>query len=668
MTFHTEQLGLPQTWVVHDRGLEYAGEVIVAETFDPAWGRALEGDLSFRLVFFTVPRRIPIRQIRDSRIALAVPRSSSDQTRKALTREIASIHEARERYVTAQDPDTMALRRSMQERETAVRGELARRDATTYSQGRVYTHSGISICPVDIFVQESPESWADRLASVVLQQAYPGLPFDHRDFPFTLTADGIRALFRGLFQGDRDLAGVARAYGPGLGLTRRESPNVFDASQCQVIGTIRRQLESRGGETPAQEMLGELTGAHGLTRLLALLYLMAFVRHARAEVGLAPGHRIESRQGGHFLGDRITWDLVPEVSFSEPLAERLGTIRLQPSLTWDTVLPYATLLVEGLEPSEDVVVIVDQEGRLLAALGRMAIEIEKAQEALTTLEASLGSSLPGAQEALEWLHALSVASGYREFYSAAQGSFDGPSGLTEALDLYQRLVELAALAPQIAQTKRYLDSMTFGQSHSELSLGRDSVAARIEPATLVANPSLWKSIYEDFRRLRTRYAGAYGAHHARYHQEALELRHRLENMRPHVEAIARFNGMPELGEPVGTEVQLLFRNVIDALRVCPGGLSDPSLERVPYCETCLLPLVGDIPRRDAEALFGAAGRAMREYNRRLSSVSVRRILTDPTTEQLEKFINLVQVADPSALANVLDDEVVEFLRRFMRPA
>ena len=57
---------------------------------------------------------------------------------------------------------------------------------------------------------------------------------------------------------------------------------------------------------------------------------------------------------------------------------------------------------------------------------------------------------------------------------------------------------------------------------------------------------------------------------------------------------------------------------------------------------------------------------MREYNRRLGSYGVRQILAHPSKEQLDKFINLVQVADPSALANVLDDEVVEFLRQFMR--
>ena len=59
---------------------------------------------------------------------------------------------------------------------------------------------------------------------------------------------------------------------------------------------------------------------------------------------------------------------------------------------------------------------------------------------------------------------------------------------------------------------------------------------------------------------------------------------------------------------------------------------------------------------------------MGEYNRRLSSITVRQVLAHPTREQLDKFIDLLHVADPSALANVLDDEVVEFLRRFLRSA
>ncbi len=133
-----------------------------------------------------------------------------------------------------------------------------------------------------------------------------------------------------------------------------------------------------------------------------------------------------------------------------------------------------------------------------------------------------------------------------------------------------------------------------------------------------------------------------------------------------MEAIVRFNAMPELGEPVGVEVPRLFRGVSSAFKQCDVLKDDLQLDQSPRCASCSLTLDHEIPRRDAEVLFGAIEGAMRTYNERLSSHSVRQVLAHPTKEQLDQFINLVQVADLSALANVLDDEVVEFLRRFLR--
>ena len=223
-----------------------------------------------------------------------------------------------------------------------------------------------------------------------------------------------------------------------------------------------------------------------------------------------------------------------------------------------------------------------------------------------------------------------------------------------------------ALAPVIAQTKLYLGRMTFSRDHRELSLERDSVVARIDPDSLLDNPSLWGSIDESFQLLRVGYTNVYVSHHARYYQEALELRHRLERVRLQVEALARFNEMPELGEPIGTEVPQLFQSLPGSIRVCTVGEDEPFLEEIPHCRSCQLPLGESVPHRDAESLFGAIEQAMKEYNRRLSSHGVRQVLANPTREQLDKFIDLLHVADPSVLANVLDDEVVEFLRRFLR--
>lgn len=78
------------------------------------------------------------------------------------------------------------------------------------------------------------------------------------------------------------------------------------------------------------------------------------------------------------------------------------------------------------------------------------------------------------------------------------------------------------------------------------------------------------------------------------------------------------------------------------------------------------PLDEDVPHRESAFVVSETERAMRAYNRTLSSEGVRQILAHPSKEQLDKFINLVQVSDLSALANILDDELVGFLRGFVR--
>ena len=201
--------------------------------------------------------------------------------------------------------------------------------------------------------------------------------------------------------------------------------------------------------------------------------------------------------------------------------------------------------------------------------------------------------------------------------------------------------------------------------HTELALARFAILTRIDPEGLLRDPSLWGSIEESFGQMCKRYAIAYAVHHESYNQEALELSHWLERLAPQVNALVHFGEILELGEPVGGEVPGLFKDLSDSLHVCLVDGDELDLGDVPYCQGCGLRMDQDIARRDAALAFAALDRTMREYNRRLGSHSVRRTLAHPNKEQLDKFVTLVQVADPSALANVLDDDVVAFLRRFL---
>ena len=428
---------------------------------------------------------------------------------------------------------------------------------------------------------------------------------------------------------------------------------------------MQSELDSQNGEMPAPAMIGALTSSHGLTSALALLFVIAFVRHFRAEIELGPDHRLQDRRGAPFLGDRITWDMVPEVTFSNAMAESFAAIRLRPSPTWRTGLPYATVLLEASAVDHAVASESDQDGPLLDVLRKMAPRISKASDDLRAIEASLGAVPTGGAESLEGLHGLCGVSDHRELYFVAQERFRGPSGLADALDLYRRVLELSDLTPAIKSVKDYLDRMKFGRDQQELSLERDSIAARIETVSLLDDPALWSSVEESFLRFNARSANAYVPHHARYHKVAAHLAYRLEALRPQVQALTRFNQMHELGEPVGGEVHQIYGDVSGALKTCTLEDSELSLEAAPWCTGCLLTLDEHVARRAAEGLIGSTETALREYNRRLGSHSVRQVLVQPSKEQLDRYIDLLRVADPSVLANVMDDDVMAFLRQFL---
>ena len=91
-----------------------------------------------------------------------------------------------------------------------------------------------------------------------------------------------------------------------------------------------------------------------------------------------------------------------------------------------------------------------------------------------------------------------------------------------------------------------------------------------------------------------------------------------------------------------------------------------TLEIVPYCSECRIKLDQEPPTAEAARVCRDIEEAVREHNGRLGSHAVRRVLSNATTDHLSTFKDLVQVGDTSALENVLDDEVVEFLRSFLR--
>ena len=523
---------------------------------------------------------------------------------------------------------------------------------------------GIGLTPSAIFAGDGLSSSADSMVEATMEQAYPTLPFEHRRLPQATTCENIGGVFAGVVQQDPDFADASR-FGAVLGIAIGPTPGAFDASGAEVMRAIEEELKSSRGEAQAHDIVQMLCRDYGLNSILATFYLLAFVRHSRAEVELLPGHSIELRSGGPLLSNRITWDMVAELSFTAATGEVLGTIRRRPAPVWSAVLPYAGLIVDGLVLSEDVAEIEEEAQRLRSGLIEMGVRLQDSIDGISVLATALEEDAGVALGTLRRLQTLSSKSDPQEFRNNAVDNFGGPSGLQKALQLRGRLERLATLAPAVVRERRYLAEMTFGRRHRDLEFRRYAAIKTIGLDGLIESPSLWESIEQNVRQLRSEYAASYLSHHAIYHQEAAEMLRDLEVLPPQIGALERFNDVPEFEGTVDTDVPGRFRELMASVRTCAKSEDDIDLDSAPICDECLLPLDQDARRREAAILMRDTAAAMREYNQRISSEGVRRILADPSREQVDKFIDMVQISEISDLANVLDADVMEFLRHFV---
>jgi hypothetical protein len=73
------------------------------------------------------------------------------------------------------------------------------------------------------------------------------------------------------------------------------------------------------------------------------------------------------------------------------------------------------------------------------------------------------------------------------------------------------------------------------------------------------------------------------------------------------------------------------------------------------------------PAREVGELASYINDALGEQNRRLAIRVAHHIIERPEHVDLDRFIQMVQISDLSGLANVLDDQVVAFIRGLLQP-
>lgn len=144
------------------------------------------------------------------------------------------------------------------------------------------------------------------------------------------------------------------------------------------------------------------------------------------------------------------------------------------------------------------------------------------------------------------------------------------------------------------------------------------------------------------------------------------LHSRLQGASPHADALRKLNTLTELGPPVGAGALVAFNELVAETAGCPliMGVEEELASRA-VCPACGLRLDEEPPVERVEEILHRIERAIQRQMARLSSAAVQQVLQRSGDARIEQFLKVVQAAQISSLADILDDELVGYLRRFL---
>ena len=146
----------------------------------------------------------------------------------------------------------------------------------------------------------------------------------------------------------------------------------------------------------------------------------------------------------------------------------------------------------------------------------------------------------------------------------------------------------------------------------------------------------------------------------------MEMARLVERAAVSVSAIESFAAISELGPPPDPDIFTRWGELSGTITPCSSAPEEISLAERPYCGECRM-VPGSAPAyADVEAAIAEVEAALRYYNTRLSSVAVQEVLVGQREAEVGRLLQLNDAADLSALAEVLDADVIGFLRDFLR--
>lgn len=647
-------IGEPKPWTTVYRGIEYRGEVLLTDSWRPELGEAIDKrDVHFRIVILAKPQAIPPGSISDQRIALCVPGKLTGRTKQI------AVKEAREAY---------NLKESLTIKEAEFRKRLFREQASVYGAGKIHARTKLAITPKEVFSATTSEERLNLIVSALLTKAYSGLPINSSLLKKTLSSRDVGRIFDSLFGKVKPEARrTLEDFAVGLGLARADNPLKFNSEDCPVFPLLTAKLEEHYGYLPAQDLYQELGSTCGLIWSLISLYLLCLVRHGKPkiELRLKPGHQLTLRSGERVADDRLTSALIPEIRWREEIDGDFDSLCWVERL-WSVAIPYACHIDENLKEVTQPSEIGDRETLLVDRLKELKINLDLVKGDLELLSTQLG--MPPGEEVVATLgHLDSIAKNIKDclgFYTTARQTYPTPDSLAEDMSLYRKLQQMHNICAEVLEVKAYLDGVILRESDAELAMDRVSILEQLNLKNLLPNPHYWPSIKTLFDWFKSRYRALYQAHHQEYHGEMASLSLALEDAEPEIKALKQLNSITELGSPLGTGLFDEYEQLVGKIRPCTAA--EALVEEQLVCPHCGLLLTEQPPTSQVEQLIKRLHQSLKQQCRRLSTRAITQILDQKRTERIDRFIKVVQASDLYSLVDIMDDEMMDFIRALLR--
>jgi hypothetical protein len=319
--------------------------------------------------------------------------------------------------------------------------------------------------------------------------------------------------------------------------------------------------------------------------------------------------------------------------------------------------PYLRVLAVGLTAPASPL-RCEREG-LLAALGGLLRDARGKPSDSRRL-------LPAAALALEKLGQVARAATLAELAETTADLYPDPSALGEDVFLCRALVERPREAKELIRLHTFLAEAVVPDRRTELAMDRTVVQEQLSFAVLVAEGHRWSAIHALFDRFRSDYRKAYLEHHRQYWREALRLHAQLMDFAPQTYALRRLNTLTELGPCMGEEAIARYEELPGRIGACTLALrQELELSQEARCPACGVALGQEPPWQEAEEVQRLLGKALGQQLHRLSSKAVRSVLLQSGEARIQEFLQIVQASQTQSLANILDDELLGFLRRFL---